>query len=139
MIKNVFYLGLILLFISCESKVKYEKPEDLIPKDQMIDLLYDMHLANGTAGVKNKNLEKNLNYMSLVFEKHQIDSTRFASSNLYYISNINEYEDIFEEVKIRLDTLKSEYKRRRDSLKKELKQNKKMYSPKDLKRIDSLK
>jgi uncharacterized protein DUF4296 len=137
--KNVFYIGLILLFISCESKVKYEKPEDLIPKDQMIDLLYDMHLANGTAGVKNKDLEKNKNYMTLVFEKYQIDSTRFASSNLYYISNINEYEDIFEEVTRRLDTLKSEYQRKRDSLKKELKKEKKIYTSKDIKLVDSLK
>lgn len=137
--KIVFYIGLILLFISCESKVKYEKPEDLIPKDQMIDLLYDMHIATGTAGVKNNDLEKNVNYMALVFEKYKIDSTRFAASNLYYIANINKYEDVFEEVTRRLDTLKSEYQRSRDSLKQELYKSKKIYTPKDLIQVDSLK
>ena len=52
--RNLICLGLLFLLFSCESKVKYEKPEDLITKEQMIDLLYDIHLANGTTGVKNK-------------------------------------------------------------------------------------
>jgi len=42
-----FYIIIFFIFLSCESKVNYEKPKDLIPKDQMIDLLTDMHLVNG--------------------------------------------------------------------------------------------
>ena len=55
--RNVICLSLLFLLLSCESKVKYEKPENLIAKEQMIDLLYDIHLANGTSGVKNKDLK----------------------------------------------------------------------------------
>ena len=96
--KNVFIIiGLVVLF-SCESKVNYEKPKDLIPKELMIDVLYDMHLAVGTTNLKNKNLEKDRNYMSLVYEKYDIDSTRFAISNIYYTSQVDEYEEMFEEV-----------------------------------------
>ncbi|MDH3322967.1 MAG: DUF4296 domain-containing protein [Flavobacteriaceae bacterium] len=114
--KSSLLLVLTVLFLSCESKVAYEKPENLIPKDQMIDLLYDMHLANGTSGIKNKDSKKDENYMSVVFEKYQIDSTRFLESNTYYVANIKQYEDIFEVVESRLNTLKESYEKERDSL-----------------------
>lgn len=137
--RNLICLSLLFLLLSCESKVKYEKPEDLITKEQMIDLLYDIHLANGTTGVKNKALENNLNYMSLVSEKYNIDSTRFAESNLYYISNINEYEDIFKEVEKRLEALKTEFDRKRDSVIRELRETKKLHAPNRSTEKDSIK
>jgi len=113
--KNIFIIiGLVVLF-SCESKVNYEKPKDLIPKELMIDVLYDMHLAVGTTNLKNKNLEKDRNYMSLVYEKYDIDSTRFAISNIYYTSQVDEYEEMFEEVEKRLEKLHLQYKSERDS------------------------
>jgi hypothetical protein len=107
---------MIFIIISCTDKVNYEKPQDLIGKEEMIDLLYDMHIAVGTSNVKNVHLERNRNYMSLVFDKYGVDSTRFATSNIYYTSNINEYEEIYEEVQRRLDTIKNFYQDRMDSL-----------------------
>jgi hypothetical protein len=85
----------------------------------MIDLLYDMHVVIGTSNIKNVHLEKNRNYMSLVYEKYGIDSSRFASSNLYYTSNIVEYEEIYEEVERRLDTLKRFHQAFMDSISEE--------------------
>ena len=102
--------------LACQSKVNYEKPEDLIPRDVMIDLLYDMHMAVGTSNLRNKNLEKDRNYMSLVYEKYGIDSTRFAISNIYYTSQPVEYEEMFEEVERRLEELHLQYRSNRDSL-----------------------
>ena len=113
--KVMCIVGLAVLF-SCESKPNYEKPKDLIPRDEMIDLLYDMHLAVGTSNLKNKNLEKDRNYMSLVYEKHNIDSTRFAISNIYYTSRVDEYEEMFEEVERRLEELHLIYESERDSI-----------------------
>jgi protein-tyrosine-phosphatase len=85
----------------------------------MIDLLYDMHLAVGTSNLRNKNLEKDRNYMSLVYEKYNIDSTRFAISNIYYTSRVDEYEEMFEEVERRLEELHEMYESERDSIIKE--------------------
>ena len=134
------YLVLIFFFMSCSSKVNYEAPEDLIPRQQMIDLLYDMHLAQGTSKVQNIHLEKDRNYMSLVLEKHKIDSVRFASSNLYYISKAQEYEEIFEEVERRLDEIKSSYANEVDSLIKEGRSAEAAYKHLDsLKKIQDLK
>lgn len=105
---------MVFLF-SCQSKVNYEKPKDLIPKEEMIDLLYDMHLAIGASNVTNKKFEKDRNYMSLVYEKYQIDSTRFAISNIYYTSQAEEYEEMFEEVERRLEELHLKFESERDS------------------------
>ena len=105
--KVVYTFLLVFLFFSCTDKVNYEKPVDLIGKEKMTNLLYDMHLAVGTSNVKNVHLEKNRNYMSLVFEKYGVDSVQFASSNVYYTSNITDYEEMYEEVQRRLDTLKN--------------------------------
>jgi len=114
--RAIYSILLIILFLGCEDKVNYEKPEGLIGKSKMVDLLFDMHLAVGTSNIQNVNLEKNRNYMSLVFAKYGIDSTQFATSNIYYTSNINEYEEIYEEVQRRLDTIKNFYQDRLDSL-----------------------
>lgn len=111
-----FLLLFAALVMACQSKVNYEKPEDLIPKDVMIDLLYDMHMAVGTSNLRNKNLEKDRNYMSLVYEKFGIDSTRFAISNIYYTSQPVEYEEMLEEVERRLEELHLQYRSNRDSL-----------------------
>ncbi len=100
---KIFFIVIFIVFLSCESRTKYEKPKDLIPKDQMIDLLTDMHIINGVTGIKNKDGLKANNYISLLYEKYQIDSTRFASSNLYYTSKISEYEKMFKEVKKRIE------------------------------------
>ena len=118
MITRGLLIGALALafLVSCESKVDYEKPKDLIPKEVMIDLLYDMHLAVGSSNLKNKNLERDRNYMSIVYEKYKIDSTRFAISNIYYTSQIDEYEEIFEEVEKRLEVLQSKYQNERDSI-----------------------
>ncbi len=113
--KQLLIILAILLIISCESKVNYEKPEDLIPKETMIDLLYDMHLAVGTTNLRNKSNEKDRNYMSLVYEKYGIDSTRFAISNIYYTSQAVEYEEMFEEVERRLEILHEKFETERDS------------------------
>jgi len=98
-----FYIIVFFIFLSCESRTNYEKPKDLIPKDQMIDLLMDMHFVNGISGVKSKDGLKANNYMTVLYDKYNIDSTRFAASNLYYVSNISEYENMFKEVERRLE------------------------------------
>ncbi len=114
--KNTIYIVIFILMLSCESRTKFKKPENLIPKAQMVDLLTDMHLASSTLGIKNKDLEKRKNYMTLVYEKYKIDSTQFAASNIYYTSNVDEYEKIFKEVEKRLNKLKKGYQTELDSI-----------------------
>jgi len=92
----------ILLFTACTSNTIYKKPADLIPQKQMVNLLTDMYLANAATNVKTKKLERNIDYMPLVYEKYGIDSLRFQTSNIYYMSRIDDYEAIYKKVELRL-------------------------------------
>lgn len=107
---------MIVLMLSCESKTKIEKPENLLTKRQMIELLTDMHFANSTSGINNIHEEKNRNYMSLVYEKYKVDSVQFAESNLYYAANVDEYEDIFLKVEKRIKVIQKKYQTELDSI-----------------------
>ena len=114
--KKVVILFLAIILFSCKSKIEFEKPADLISKDTMVLMLYDMHLAVGTSNVQNVNLEKNRNYMALVYEKYGIDSIRFQESNIYYTAKIDIYEEIFEEVERKLMALGDEMEAVTDSI-----------------------
>ncbi len=111
----------LFILIACESKVNYKKPDNLLSKKQMTDLLFDMHIAAATSNVANLKLEKNRNYMSLIYKKYGIDSTEFAINNLYYTSSIDDYEEIFEAVEKRLKTLQDSIFYSIDSLGREKK------------------
>ena len=105
-IKNSLIIVLATVFmLACTSNTIYKKPKDLISKNQMVDLLTDMYLATAAKNVKTKNLQRNLDYMPLVYEKYGIDSLRFQTSNLYYMSRIDDYQAIYKKVKTRLQKM----------------------------------
>lgn len=124
--KNLFHIFVILFLFSCTSNTIFEKPKDLIPKDTMELLIHDMMVATSAKSIKNINLEKKVNYMPFVFDKYRIDSVRFQTSNLYYVTKIDLYQEIFEGVKAKLEIEKDKFtviksrldSVRRDSIKK---------------------
>ena len=144
--KKISYLFFISIFLmACTSNTIMKKPDDLIPKKQMVNLLTDMLITSGAENIKNIDLERNVNYFPLVFEKYGIDSTRFKESNYYYTSQIDDYEKILKEVDKRLKAMKEKLDQEiklQDSLKndsiKNLRENFKK-PPKRPSKIDSLK
>jgi hypothetical protein len=109
---------MIAVLVSCTSNTIYKKPKDLIPKDVMIDMLTDMYIANAGRSHKNVNEMRNLEYISLVYDKYRIDSARFNRSNVYYMSKIDEYEQMHEKVKERVEKM---IKDRRPEIDKDMK------------------
>lgn len=101
--------GLIVLFFSCNSN-SVEKPSDLIAKDKMVAILYDISLLeaiktqNSNGGITAKMAN------DYIYKKYKIDSIQFAKSNKYYASDVEEYKKMFEKIKERLskETLKVE-------------------------------
>ena len=104
--KNLSLLFVVLFMVSCTSNTIYKKPKDLIPKDTMVLLLTDLFIANTAYSYKNRGLRKKTNYMPLLYNKYKIDSVRFLESNLYYTSVIDEYDEVYKEVKSNLTALK---------------------------------
>ncbi len=105
MYRVLFFIIIIVLSGACTSNTIYKKPDDLIAKKTMVNLLTDMYLANAASEIKNKKLEKNKPYMALVYKKYGVDSTQFQHSNLYYMSKMEEYEGIYEKVEKRLQKM----------------------------------
>lgn len=123
--KYFYILFLTLFLINCTSNTIIKKPDDLISKDQMVDLLTDMFLAIGGENIKNIHLERRVNYFPLVFEKYQIDSTQFKESNFYYISKIDDYDEILRRVDKRLKAQREVFEKERelqDSIRREARQ-----------------
>jgi hypothetical protein len=105
-------MALIVVVYACTSNTIMKKPDDLISKDQMVDLLTDMYLAVSAEHIKNINDESKINYFQLIHDKYQIDSTQFQRSSFYYSSIIDEYDEILSRVQKNLKDLNSEYNRK---------------------------
>lgn len=122
MMKKITVLLVLIFIVSCTSNTIFEAPKDLIPKDSMQLLMIDMLIAESAKYQKNKNLQKDVNYMPFVYEKYEIDSLRFHKSNVYYTSRIDEYKKMLDTVKSRLETIKKKYatlRNLKDSLKRD--------------------
>ncbi|WP_435253812.1 DUF4296 domain-containing protein [Tenacibaculum sp. A30] len=118
--RKAAYILIGILLVSCTSNTIYKKPENLISKDSMVLLLTDMYIASSAKNQKNKFLEREDNYMFLVYEKYKIDTTRFDISNVYYTSQVDEYTEILKKVKRNIDSLATFYKEKKkeqDSIK----------------------
>ncbi len=114
-----FFCGFLLLF-SCAEKV-IEEPENLIPKDKMTDILYDLALLNSTVSVNRAAFEKRgVEVMPYLYEKYNIDSIQFVSSDLYYASIPLEYEAMYTAIVERLqkevDDIEDARKQKNDSI-----------------------
>jgi len=99
---RVFLLSLMFLS-SCAEKV-IEPPENLITKDKMTNILYDLALLN-SANSTNPNALKNnsVEIMPYIFEKYNIDSIQFSQSDIYYASIPLEYEVMYKTIQSRLE------------------------------------
>ena len=109
----------LLLFFSCAEKLK-ERPEKLIPKEKMVEIIKDLAILNSARTTYVAILQKNgVEPMSYLYAKYGIDSTQFSDSNRYYASIPEEYEEIYSKVEARLEIQKEdveENKRVKDSM-----------------------
>ena len=96
--KNIF-------FHVHRSKVSF-LPNDLIPPDQMSEVMTDIILM--------KNIKREASYIQdkedllvaeYLYEKHGIDSAQLASSQSYYAKNPKKYVPIFKKIQLELDRL----------------------------------
>jgi len=111
MLKHIIVILVLGGFIlACNGSKNIEKPEDLISKEKMGHILYDLYVINAAKGVNRKLLEKHRFIPeTYVLTKYDIDSIQFAKSNSYYASDIEVYKDIVEKVKSRLEKEKEKF------------------------------
>ncbi len=92
-----------LFFVSCGEQGTVPKPNNLIPEETMVDILYEITLINASKGHGGQLLEKmDILPSNYLYEKYSIDSTQFAASNVYYASVPKHYEQFYKTVEERL-------------------------------------
>ncbi len=108
MIRKLLFILISIMIASCGEKLM-EAPENIIPKEKMIEVLSDMAIANSA---KNSNVtiirDNEIDPTAFVFKKHGIDSVSFVASDRYYASLPSEYESIYTAVELRLTEKKQE-------------------------------
>ena len=107
--KRIIFLAIIILFGSCSDKGAVDRPENLVPKDKMVEIIKD--LTKLEAHIK-------INYPSVaqfhkvmiksgdsLFSSHKVTAEDFDESMDYYGMNQQEMKDIYSEA---LDKLNQE-------------------------------
>lgn len=98
---------LLIFFFSCTKT-----PKNIIPEDQMVAVLTDVHLANALASnyadldtIK----QRTSTYLHAVYRRYQIDSAKFNRSLKYYSESpalLNEmYEQVEKDLKKKEDSI----------------------------------
>ena len=86
------YIVVFVLLVSCGEEL-IPKPENLIPKDKMADIIQEMVLVNAAKSSNSTVLaQNNIDPTEFVFKKYGIDSLQFVESVRYYVSLPNDYE-----------------------------------------------
>ncbi|GAA4269249.1 DUF4296 domain-containing protein [Hyunsoonleella aestuarii] len=139
MIKKRFTILFIVFIVlaSCYELKGPEKPENLLSKEEMVNILIDIRLLTSSTGSNRAVLENNkIVPETYVYKKHKIDSIQFASSSDYYAFYIDDYDEIYKKVRDSLKLLKELFEKQEEM---ELKEKTKKDSINALKVRDSLK
>ena len=127
--------GIVLLaVVACNEKL-IEPPKNLIPEDQMTEILYDLALINGIRSINKTVLDTyEIETMPYLYQKYNVDSLQFVMSDQYYASIPEIYQRMYQEIESRFDaeikviedarqqkndSVKKQAERTRDSLQKQ--------------------
>ena len=101
------FILLLLNLVACQSVKDPEKPNDLIPKEMMVDILTDCYINNAARSISFVQLkDSKIKLDSMIYLKYKIDSSQFTRSNEYYSLKFNTYIDMLTQVEQRLEKLK---------------------------------
>lgn len=108
-------IALLFLFLSmsvASCKLSNNKPDDLIPKEQMAHILKDLALLEATYNTKlvrleNKN-ELMLKFSDEILEHYNVQKEVFDRSYEYYQMNSEEFEAVYELVFEELTKMETE-------------------------------
>ncbi len=124
--KKILPLLIILsIIVGCKKELAVA-PKNLIAKEKMIAIMYDLSLLEAIKIQNSSSLDSfNLNSNNYIFKKYKIDSVQFAQSNIYYAADYKAYKIMYEKIKLRLeqnktllDSLIKDKKEKDDLLKK---------------------
>lgn len=96
----ILIVSLFIFATSCKEKVN-TKPKNLISKDKMVNIIYDIAILEATRA-QNYSVQNYPTSIEYIKNKYHIDSLTYAQSTQYYASDIKEYKKMYDVVKERL-------------------------------------
>ena len=103
--KNYIFIVLITLTISCKQETK---PNHLIEKEVMVNIMYDLSILQALRYQNPTSIDSfQINARDFVYKKYRIDSLQFAQSNVYYSNNNEQYKEMFNQVAGRINKEKA--------------------------------
>lgn len=90
-----------MLILSCknDSLNTVSKPKNLLSREQMAEIIVDMHIAEAGLNASNLSLDSlsgmSAGYDSLIFDKYQIKKEDFEKSYDYYLCIPNELDSVY--------------------------------------------
>lgn len=106
--KKIFAFGVCFFLLSCLDAA-VEKPSNLIDESVMEEVLYDLSLLDAIQTQNPYSTEnKIMNPKEYIYKKYKIDSVQFTQSNRYYVSQIEQYKKMYDNVSARIDREKKQ-------------------------------
>ena len=104
--KIIVFLAVLALFVSCKEEL-IKKPENLIDKKVMVDIIYDISILDAIRNQNPTSIDSfKINSRDFIFKKYKVDSLQFVKSNVYYSADYESYKLMFDEVVKRVDKQK---------------------------------
>mgnify|MGYP003733514351 FL=1 len=110
----------IFIVVSCDEP-PVEKPENLIKKSKMVEMMVDIHIAETTFNsrryeddwVKNSS---HTNFYYSILEKYEVPDSLFEKSFIYYASFPKDFEKMYRLVMNNLNEMEQEFSGRKNDL-----------------------
>ena len=123
------FLTYLFLFIlnSCQTAEKVEKPDNLLTKDEMVNILSDIAILKSASDVNSNRLSNFIDTpFDYVAQKYQVDSLTISKNIEYYNFQFNDNLSIYKQVEERIKNKKEKIDSINtiiDSLKRKSKEN----------------
>lgn len=99
---KIYLISFFLLFVSCNNKTENQTKEGIIPKDEMVEIIVDLHLADATINIKHFNKRSNskkiVKYYASVLKKYGYTRLNFDESIKYYSIEPEKLDKIYDRV-----------------------------------------
>lgn len=107
--KTIYYCWLAILMVACINKK--EIPEDIIPKEKMVDILTDIHVMESKIEATRYLARDSMQAayfqeQKRILNKYQIDSSKYYQSYDFYFKHMYHMKDIYIEVAAKTKALK---------------------------------
>lgn len=101
-----------MIVMACGNGDKEKRNEEVLPEEQMVELLTDIQLVESVVRVnagEDEFLTDSVDYYSAIFEKHSVSKIQFEESMRYYTKHPADLENIYDQVLVKLSEREAGY------------------------------